>query len=127
MCSFSRSPISQCIKTVLRRACVEKRLTVGLLPAIQYLSTNSNRALFCVTAEAPPGDSATHMQEVLLQAFCVENDIYVIKVNIITIPTYCTLFKQVLNRSIKVVQLCINIICTFSSFDFCSFDLRKQL
>lgn len=77
----AKSPISQCIKTVLRRACVEKRLTVGLLPAIQYLSKNSNRALFCLTAEAPPGDSATHMQEVLLQAFCVENDIYVIKVD----------------------------------------------
>lgn len=77
----AKSPISQSIKTVLRRACVEKRLTVGLLPAIQYLSKNSNRALFCLTAEAPPGDSATHMQEVLLQAFCVENDIYVIKVD----------------------------------------------
>ncbi|XP_075985895.1 growth arrest and DNA damage-inducible 45 [Anticarsia gemmatalis] len=77
----AKSPISTCIKTVLRRACVEKRLTVGLLPAIQYLSKNSNRALFCLTTEARPGDSATHMQEVLLQAFCVENDIYVIKVD----------------------------------------------
>ncbi|CAG4995578.1 unnamed protein product [Parnassius apollo] len=77
----AKSPISQCIKTVLRRACVEKRLTIGLLPAIQYLSTNCNGALFCITTEAPPGDSATHMQEVLLQAFCVENDIYNIKVD----------------------------------------------
>ncbi|XP_068624185.1 growth arrest and DNA damage-inducible protein GADD45 gamma [Battus philenor] len=77
----AKSPVSQCIKTVLRRACVEKRLTVGLLPAIQHLSNNCNGALFCVTTEAPPGDSATHMQEVLLQAFCVENDIYSIKVD----------------------------------------------
>ncbi|CAH2058454.1 unnamed protein product, partial [Iphiclides podalirius] len=77
----AKSPISHCIKTVLRRACVEKRLTVGLLPAIQYLSNNCNGALFCVTTEAPPGDSATHMQEVLLQAFCVENEIYNIKVD----------------------------------------------
>ncbi|XP_026731231.1 growth arrest and DNA damage-inducible protein GADD45 alpha [Trichoplusia ni] len=77
----AKSPISQCIKTVLRRACAEKRLTVGLLPAIQYLSQSNNSALFCLTAEAPPGDSATHMQEVLLQAFCDENDIYVIKVD----------------------------------------------
>ncbi|XP_049881415.1 growth arrest and DNA damage-inducible protein GADD45 alpha [Pectinophora gossypiella] len=77
----AKSPVSQCIKTVLRRACVEKRLTIGLLPAIQYLSNNCNGALFCLTAEAPPGDSATHMHEVLLQAFCVENDIYVIKVD----------------------------------------------
>ncbi|KPJ20104.1 Growth arrest and DNA damage-inducible protein GADD45 alpha [Papilio machaon] len=77
----AKSPIGQCIKTVLRRACVEKRLTIGLLPAIQYLSNNCNGALFCVTTEASPGDSATHMQEVLLQAFCVENDIYCIKVD----------------------------------------------
>ncbi|KAI8423895.1 hypothetical protein MSG28_012893 [Choristoneura fumiferana] len=75
------SPTGQCIKTVLRRACMEKRLTVGLFPAIQYLSNNSNGALFCFTTEGPPGDSATHMQEVLLQAFCDENDIYVIKVD----------------------------------------------
>nr|UNO37432.1 GADD45 [Plutella xylostella] len=77
----AKSPIAQCVKAVLRRACLEKRLTVGLLPAIQYLSTNTDGALFCFTAEAPPGDSATHMQEVLLQAFCVENDIHVIKVD----------------------------------------------
>ncbi|CAG9792534.1 unnamed protein product [Diatraea saccharalis] len=75
----AKSSVSQCIKTVLLTACVEKRLTIGLLPAIQYLSQNSNGALFCLTA--PPGDSATHMQEVLLQAFCVENGIYVIKVD----------------------------------------------
>ncbi|RVE45017.1 hypothetical protein evm_010335 [Chilo suppressalis] len=77
----AKSPIGQCIKTVLLRAFIEKRLTIGLLPAIQYLSQNSDGALFCLTAEAPPGDSATHMQEVLLQAFCVENGIYVIKVD----------------------------------------------
>ncbi|CAH0714789.1 unnamed protein product, partial [Brenthis ino] len=77
----AKSPISQCIKTVLRRACVEKRLTIGLLPAIQYLSKNTDGALFCLTAAAPPGDSATHMQEVLLQAFCDENEIYVIKID----------------------------------------------
>ncbi|XP_034825981.1 growth arrest and DNA damage-inducible protein GADD45 alpha [Maniola hyperantus] len=77
----AKSPISNCIKTVLGRACVEKRVTIGLLPAIQYLSKNTNGALFCLTAAAPPGDSATHMQEVLLQAFCAENDIYVIKVD----------------------------------------------
>ncbi|XP_026315953.1 growth arrest and DNA damage-inducible protein GADD45 alpha [Hyposmocoma kahamanoa] len=77
----AKSPVSQNIRTMLRRACVEKRLTVGLLPAIQYLTNNCNGALFCLTTEAPPGDSATHMQEVLLQAFCVENDIYIIKVD----------------------------------------------
>ncbi|KAG6454218.1 growth arrest and DNA damage-inducible protein GADD45 alpha [Manduca sexta] len=77
----AKSPIGQNIKEVLRRACAEKRLTVGLLPAIQYLSKTCQGALFCLTVEAPPGDNATHMQEVLLQAFCVENDIYVIKVD----------------------------------------------
>lgn len=77
----AKCPIGQCIKTVLRRAYVEQRLTIGLLPAIQYLSKHSDGALFCLTAEAAPGDSATHMQEVLLQAFCTENDIYVIKVD----------------------------------------------
>ncbi|XP_038218098.1 uncharacterized protein LOC119836729 [Zerene cesonia] len=77
----AKSPIGQCIKSALRRACVEKRLTIGLMPALQFLSKNSNGALFCIQAEARPGDSATHMQEVLLQAFCMENDIYTVKVD----------------------------------------------
>ncbi|XP_050669422.1 uncharacterized protein LOC126968432 [Leptidea sinapis] len=77
----AKSPIGQCIKTMLRRACAEKRLTIGLMPTLQFLSKNINGALFCIQAEARPGDSATHMQEVLLQAFCMENDIYSIKVD----------------------------------------------
>ncbi|CAK1547855.1 unnamed protein product [Leptosia nina] len=77
----AKSPIGQCIKTVLRRACAEKRLTNGLMPALQFLSKNRCSTLFCIQAEARPGDSATHMQEVLLQAFCMENDIYTIKVD----------------------------------------------
>ncbi|CAH4029670.1 uncharacterized protein LOC123710910 [Pieris brassicae] len=77
----TKSPIGRCIETVLRRACLEKRLTIGLMPALKYLSTNRRGALFCIQAEASPGDSATHMQEVLLQAFCMENEIYTIKVD----------------------------------------------
>lgn len=37
--------------------------------------------MFCVLAQPKPGDSAAHMQLILLEAFCYENGIYTIKVD----------------------------------------------
>lgn len=37
--------------------------------------------VFCVLAPAAPGDSASHMHTILLEAFCYENGIYIVKVD----------------------------------------------
>ncbi|VVD00915.1 unnamed protein product [Leptidea sinapis] len=66
---------------MLRRACAENRLTIGLMPALQFLSKNSAGTMFCIQAAARPGDSATHIHQVLLKAFCLENDIHTIMVD----------------------------------------------
>lgn len=70
------------IRAALWHAQVEKRLVIGLSAAVKSLSKTPDESLFCIMA--PPksgGDSATHMLEVLLEAYCYENDIYIIKVD----------------------------------------------
>lgn len=69
------------VKNALLKAQTESRVIVGLSAAIKVLSKAPEGSLFCLMAVPQDGDSATHMHEVLLEAFCYENDIYVIKVD----------------------------------------------
>lgn len=74
--------IGQKIRAALWCAQVEKRLITGLNEAVKILSKAPNNSLFCVLAPSKIGDtSAAHIQEVLLEAYCYENDIYIIKVD----------------------------------------------
>ncbi|XP_073813069.1 growth arrest and DNA damage-inducible 45 [Musca autumnalis] len=73
--------IGRTIKSALMKAQTESRVIVGLSAAIKVLSKAPEGSLFCLMAVPQAGDSATHMHEVLLEAFCYENDIYVIKVD----------------------------------------------
>lgn len=68
------------VRSTLLRAKSQKRIIFGLSEAIKMLSKKPNESLFCFLAPVKNDDSATHMHEVLLQAFCLENDIYIIKV-----------------------------------------------
>lgn len=68
---------------MLTKAKFEKRLVCGLLPAIKYLEKSPDEVLFCILPETRPGDTATHIHAVLLQAFCYENYIPVIQVRIL--------------------------------------------
>lgn len=72
---------SNICKTVLLRAQLESRLIIGVSQAVKSLSKSPQDAVFCFLAPPRAGDSATHMHETLLQAFCFENDIYIIKVD----------------------------------------------
>lgn len=71
------------VRLVLLRAIVEKRIIVGLQSAIKTLSVAPEDTLFCVVAQ--PNDyaesAADHMNRTLLEAFCYEHDIYVVKVD----------------------------------------------
>ncbi|XP_055387068.1 growth arrest and DNA damage-inducible protein GADD45 alpha [Condylostylus longicornis] len=74
-------PIGRTIKNALLKSQSESRLIVGLSAAIKVLSSAPEGSLICILAEPKLGDSGTHIHEVLLEAFCYENDIYVIKVD----------------------------------------------
>lgn len=65
----------------LRNAKQQDRLIVGLSQAIKTLSNDPEDTMFCILAAPQPGDSASHMQVILLEAFCYENGIYTIKVD----------------------------------------------
>ncbi|KAK4885436.1 hypothetical protein RN001_001707 [Aquatica leii] len=78
---LNRNTIATEVKGVLTRARVERRLICGLLPAITYLETNPDDAVMCLLPQTRPGDAATHIHTVLLQAFCFENYIPVIQVD----------------------------------------------
>lgn len=60
---------------------IEDRLIIGLNEAVRMLSQTPNNSLFCIMTPASAGDTSTHIQEVLLEAYCYENDIYIIKVD----------------------------------------------
>lgn len=73
--------IGRTVKSALLQAQADSRVIIGLTECINILSKIPEGSLFCLLAKPQAGDSATHMHEVLLEAFCYENDIYVIKVD----------------------------------------------
>ncbi|KAJ8955897.1 hypothetical protein NQ318_005445, partial [Aromia moschata] len=78
---INRNKLGRAVRGMLTRAKVERRLVCGLLPAIAYLEKSPDDVVFCVLPLTRPGDAATHIQTVLLQAFCFENYIPVIQVD----------------------------------------------
>lgn len=79
--SMATKPIGEIVQSVLSVAKSTQRITLGFSDAIKLLSSTPDEAQFCFLAEPKRGDSATHMHEVLLQAFCYEHGIYIIKVD----------------------------------------------
>ncbi|XP_055317920.1 uncharacterized protein LOC129576617 [Sitodiplosis mosellana] len=79
--AMATKPIGEIVQTVLSVAKSAQRITLGFSDAIKLLSNTPEEAQFCFLAEPKFGDSATHMNEVLLQAFCYEHGIYIIKVD----------------------------------------------
>lgn len=65
----------------LKMAQKESRIIIGVAAAVRFLSAAPEDSLFCILAPPKEGDSATHIQEVLLKAFCFENDIYTVQVD----------------------------------------------
>lgn len=90
-----RRIIGRAVCGVLTQAKVERRLICGLLPAIAHLEKFPEDTLLCLLPETRPGDAATHMQTVLLQAFCYENCIPVIQVRYYFLYVFSIIFCKV--------------------------------
>lgn len=73
--------IGKTARSALLRAKVEKRVIVGIPSAIEMLLKTPEHSLFCFLAQSKEPDSAIHMNKTLLEAFCYENDIYIVKVD----------------------------------------------
>lgn len=70
--------VGRSVSSLLMVATEEQRVTCGLKPAIHALETEPDEVLFCVLPQTR--DPTTHIQAVLLQAFCYEQNIAIIKV-----------------------------------------------
>lgn len=81
MCDIYRNTIGRALSGVVAKAKTETRLICGLLDAILYLEENPLDTLLCILPQTRPGDAASHMHTVLLQAFCYENCIPVVQVD----------------------------------------------
>lgn len=79
---ISNNQMGNLVKKAIVQAKFEKRLILGLSQVVKYLMEGySDIPTICLIAPPKQGDFATHMQEVLLQAYCLENDIYIVHVD----------------------------------------------
>lgn len=80
---YCKMNIGDIVRDILMRSQLDNRLVCGLENTSMFLkeSENSEQSLFFFIAPLVTFDSVKHMQEVFLQAFCFENDIYIIKLD----------------------------------------------
>lgn len=71
------------VQVILREARDENRIICGHDNVSKYLKEvdDADNSLFFFTTPLLEVDSVTHMQEVVLQSFCFENDIYIVKLD----------------------------------------------
>lgn len=65
----------------MSKAFLSSYIVVGLPEVVRTLSYCADKPQFCVLAKPEPGDNATHLLEVLLEAYCNEHEIRIFKVD----------------------------------------------
>lgn len=82
-CETLRMKLGDAVKIILEEAKMENRLICGLDNVSKYLKEvdHPENSLFFFMTPSASVDSVTHMQEVVLQSFCFENDIYIVKLD----------------------------------------------
>lgn len=102
--------IGSIVKKVLLQATLEKRLLVGIAHIVEFLTQDrSSVPILCFLTPTVSKDYATHMQEVLLQAYCLENDIYIVKLD--DVKNFNRIFGSLRTESCALV-------CTNPSGDY---------
>lgn len=83
ICVDEKMTLGDTVKQILTDANKESRLICGLSKVSEYLNSTEHpeHSLFFFIAPSSNNDSVTHMSEVVLQSFCFENDIYIVKVD----------------------------------------------
>jgi hypothetical protein len=80
---FEVESIGETVKKVLCEAQEESRLICGWKDAIRYLNETDfpEHSLFFCHVPCSKDDSIAHIQEVMMKAFCLDHDIYVIQLD----------------------------------------------
>lgn len=71
--------LDTCYEQMLYQAVKEDRLTRGVFECAQVLETNPELVTVCVLPVDKSSDISVHIQHKLIEAYCWENDIEVIK------------------------------------------------
>ncbi|XP_058066284.1 uncharacterized protein LOC131215906 [Anopheles bellator] len=107
---FQTVGVGASARKALLSALQDKRLVIGLGSAIRSLAKEPDQFTFCFLAPAHHDDSGAHLQEVLLEAFCLEHDIYIIRVDSAyklsrlvqsSTETSCALVRKLSTRMIR--------------------------
>ncbi|XP_062566456.1 growth arrest and DNA damage-inducible protein GADD45 gamma-like [Saccostrea cucullata] len=69
------------LKDVLIQAEVDGRTTFGIYECAQLLNTNPDDVTLCVLPTGFNNDVTVHIHHTLMEAFCLENDIKLLKVD----------------------------------------------
>lgn len=82
ICYFFRAKktLGGTLAKVLVRAKNDDRITSGIFECASYLETYPDMVMVCLLPEATPDDVAMSMPHKLIEAYCLENDITVVKV-----------------------------------------------
>ncbi|XP_075217586.1 growth arrest and DNA damage-inducible 45 isoform X2 [Lycorma delicatula] len=84
--------IGKAVINILDKAILEQRVTCGLLAAVRQLELDPCRIAFCLLPQQSGNKdtAASHIQKVLLQAFCYEQNIAIIQVDSVDRLKQCT-------------------------------------
>jgi len=73
--------ISNLLVSVLKQAKLEQKIVSGMYEAAKTLGRNPQDVAFCVLPQNHLNDVERHINHMLMEAFCHENDICILKVD----------------------------------------------
>lgn len=74
--------IGEVIKETLIKAKIEDRITSGVYPSVKILQISPEMVMLCLIMDAHPSeDVSVHIQRTLIEAYCYEQDIHLLKVS----------------------------------------------
>lgn len=76
----TEKPLSEVLARVLTRAMQEDRITCGVFECASYLQATPELVMLCLLPEATPNDIQMSIHHKLIEAYCLENDIHVVKI-----------------------------------------------
>ncbi|KAL4236767.1 Growth arrest and DNA damage-inducible protein GADD45 alpha [Mactra antiquata] len=74
-------PVETRLQKVLLRAKHGERIVSGVYECASYLEASADNVMLCLLPGTSPNDFAMNFQHKLIEAFCLENDILVLKIN----------------------------------------------
>ncbi|KAK6188274.1 hypothetical protein SNE40_004486 [Patella caerulea] len=73
--------IGSCVKQCIADAAVDNRLKIGVLECAALLKCNADNVMLCVLPDAGSENISVNIQHTLIEAFCRENDIKILKID----------------------------------------------